>query len=125
MKLDGSNAKLLALLGYSVGQFQLQTYQVLASIPFGQTRAYGWVASRLGRATVTRAVGQALRNNLLPILIPCHRVVSVASLGGFMGIIDSSRPELDLKRRLQAIEQDYVNPPLPFELPEMVLDVAR
>ena len=94
--------------------FQVQVYKTLAEIPFGETRTYGWVASRLGRATATRAVGQALRNNPLPVLIPCHRVVSVTSLGGFMGVIDPNRPELDLKRRLQAIEQEYVNPHLPF-----------
>lgn len=105
--------------------FQLQTYRTLAEIPYGETRTYGWVASRLGRATATRAVGQALRNNPFPILIPCHRVVSVTSLGGFMGIIDPNRPELDLKRRLQAIEQEYVNPQLPFETPEMSLGVAH
>ncbi len=105
--------------------FQLQTYKTLAEIPYGETRTYGWVASRLGRATATRAVGQALRNNPLPILIPCHRVVSVTSLGGFMGIIDPNRPELDLKRRLQAIEQEYVNPPLPFGSPGIVFGVAR
>lgn len=105
--------------------FQLQVYRSIAEIPYGETRTYGWVASRLGRATATRAVGQALRNNPLPILIPCHRVVSVSSLGGFMGIIDPNRPELDFKRRLQAIEQDYVNPPLPFISSEIALEVAH
>jgi O-6-methylguanine DNA methyltransferase len=97
--------------------FQGQVYRALAEIPYGETRTYGWVASRVGRATATRAVGQALRNNPLPILIPCHRVVAVTSLGGFMGIIDPNRPEVDLKRRLLALEQDYVNPLLPFMLP--------
>ncbi|MCM2322743.1 MAG: MGMT family protein [Oligoflexia bacterium] len=99
-------------------QFQEQVYQAIAEIPHGETRTYGWVADRVGRSTATRAVGQALKNNPLPILIPCHRVVSVTSIGGFMGSIDPS-PELDLKRRLQTLEQDYLNPLFPFLSAEM------
>lgn len=94
--------------------FQCAVYEAIAQIPHGETRTYGWVAARVGRLTATRAVGQALRNNPLPILIPCHRVVAVASLGGFMGSIDPTRPELDLKRRLLSLEQDYLNPLFPF-----------
>ncbi|MCM2279686.1 MAG: methylated-DNA--[protein]-cysteine S-methyltransferase [Oligoflexia bacterium] len=93
--------------------FQEQVYQAIAEIPHGETRTYGWVADRVGRSTATRAVGQALRNNPLPILIPCHRVVSVASIGGFMGLTEPS-PELDLKQRLQRLEQDFLNPLFPF-----------
>lgn len=94
--------------------FQQLVYTTISEIPHGETRTYGWVAGRLGRHAATRAVGQALRNNPFPILIPCHRVVSVTSLGGFMGSIDPSRPELDLKRRLQGLEQEYLNPVFPF-----------
>lgn len=94
--------------------FQKQVYEAISDIPHGETRTYGWVAQRVGKVSATRAVGQALRNNPYPVLIPCHRVVSVTSIGGFMGIIDPSRPEMDLKRRLQGIELDYLNPLFPF-----------
>lgn len=94
--------------------FQTQVYRAACDIPHGDTRTYGWVASRVGNSFATRAVGQALRNNPLPILIPCHRVVSVTSIGGFMGIIDPNRPEMDLKRKLQSLEQEYLNPPFAF-----------
>ncbi len=95
-------------------EFQSRVYESIAEIPFGETRTYGWVAHRVGKLTATRAVGQALRNNPLPILIPCHRVVSVTSIGGFMGSDDPHRPEMDLKRRLQMLEEEYLNPPFCF-----------
>ena len=83
-------------------------------IPHGETRTYGWVASRIGRGSATRAVGQALKNNPLPIFIPCHRVVAVDSLGGFMGSVDPREPEIVLKKRLLTLEQNYLNPSFSF-----------
>jgi methylated-DNA-[protein]-cysteine S-methyltransferase len=59
-------------------------------------------------------VGQALRNNPIPILIPCHRVVSTLSLGGFMGQRDPDVPELRLKRKLISLEEGYTNPTFSF-----------
>lgn len=94
--------------------FQAQVYHEIANIPFAETRTYGWVAARVGKNNATRAVGQALRNNPLPLLVPCHRVVSANSIGGFMGMNDPATPELDLKRKLQSLEQDYLNPCFSF-----------
>jgi methylated-DNA-[protein]-cysteine S-methyltransferase len=94
--------------------FQYQVYSWIAKIPHGETRTYGWVASRIGRGSATRAVGQALKNNPLPIFIPCHRVVAVNSLGGFMGAIDPEQPEVAFKKKLLALEQSYLNPSFSF-----------
>jgi methylated-DNA-[protein]-cysteine S-methyltransferase len=94
--------------------FQRGVYFAISRIPHGETRTYGWVSSRLGKFAASRAVGQALRKNPLPILIPCHRVVSATSLGGFMGSDDPNDPELQLKRRLIALEEEYRNPIFPF-----------
>ena len=66
--------------------FQWQVLKVTLKIPFGQTRSYQWVAAQTGRPKAVRAVGQALKNNPFPVLIPCHRVVkSDGSLGGYLG----------------------------------------
>jgi methylated-DNA-[protein]-cysteine S-methyltransferase len=46
----------------------------IAAIPYGQTATYGDVAT--ATASAARAVGQACRTNALPIIIPCHRVIS-------------------------------------------------
>lgn len=95
-------------------EFQEKVYRAIAEIPHGETRTYAWVASRVGKKAATRAVGQALKKNPLPILIPCHRVVSSDDLGGFMGSNDPNQPELQLKRRLIELEESYLNPSFSF-----------
>jgi methylated-DNA-[protein]-cysteine S-methyltransferase len=66
--------------------FQREVWQLTRLIPYGETRSYGWIAERLGRAGEGRAVGQALARNPLPIIVPCHRVVAKdGGLGGYSG----------------------------------------
>jgi methylated-DNA-[protein]-cysteine S-methyltransferase len=101
--------------------FQRQVYRAIAEIPHGETRTYGWVAARIGRGTAGRAVGQALRSNPLPILIPCHRVVASTSLGGFMGLVDPECSELRLKQRLISLEEEFLNPLFDFLTPSREL----
>jgi len=62
--------------------FRQRVWQVLAAIPAGHTRTYGDIAREL--ASSPRAVGQAVGDNPIPIVIPCHRVLAVDGLGGFM-----------------------------------------
>ena len=104
--------------------FQKEVYHKIASIPHGETRTYGWVAGRLGNSMASRAVGQALRKNTLPILIPCHRVKSSTSLGGFMGTSDPSQPEIQLKRCLMMLEEEYQSPIFSF-LPSGTSSLGR
>lgn len=94
--------------------FQAAVYQKAAQIPFGETRTYSWLATAIGKPSATRAVGQALRKNPLPILIPCHRVTGTHDLGGFMGAQSESAPEMILKQRLLALESEYLNPVFSF-----------
>lgn len=61
--------------------FRQRVWQALMRIPAGQTRSYGDIAREIGSSP--RAVGQALGDNPVPIVVPCHRVVSAAGLGGF------------------------------------------
>lgn len=51
-------------------------------IPRGEVRPYAWVAREIGRPAAVRAVGSALGNNPIPLLIPCHRVVRSDGLVG-------------------------------------------
>jgi O-6-methylguanine DNA methyltransferase len=95
-------------------EFQLRVYEAISQIPHGETRTYAWVAQKIRPGMACRAVGQALRKNPLPILIPCHRVVGASALGGFMGRTDPNQPELLLKRRLLDLEGSYMNPTFPF-----------
>lgn len=72
-------------------EFQRMVWQILQTIPYGQTTTYGEIAKiaaqRLGRKTMSaQAVGNAVGHNPISILIPCHRVVgSDGSLTGYAG----------------------------------------
>ena len=64
--------------------FEQRVYAVVRRIPKGQVRSYQWVAKQLGNPHLARAVGQALKRNRRPEIIPCHRVIrSDGSLGGY------------------------------------------
>lgn len=63
--------------------FQQRVWAAIGTIPRGETRRYGYLAHTLGSAA--RAVGQACGANPFPLVVPCHRVVSAAGLGGFAG----------------------------------------
>ncbi|MDH5420268.1 MAG: methylated-DNA--[protein]-cysteine S-methyltransferase [Acidimicrobiia bacterium] len=55
--------------------FQQAVLKAAASIPPGEVRPYGWIAHQVGRPNAVRAVGSALGQNPVPILVACHRVV--------------------------------------------------
>ncbi|MFA6903722.1 MAG: methylated-DNA--[protein]-cysteine S-methyltransferase [Gallionellaceae bacterium] len=80
---------------------QNKVWQAMRAIPRGQTRQYGELAREL--ASSPRAVGQACGANPIPIVIPCHRVVSKTGMGGFAHQRDGY--ELGIKRWLLAHEQ--------------------
>lgn len=78
--------------------FQMATWKALREIPFGQTRSYGDLARRIGRARAVRAVGAANGANPIPIVVPCHRVIGAdGSLTGYGG-------GLEIKKRLLRLE---------------------
>lgn len=65
--------------------FQRRVWEQLCRIPAGHPISYGELAGRLDSGA--RAVGNACRHNPLPIIVPCHRVVSVSGLGGYSGAV--------------------------------------
>ena len=76
---------------------QRRVWQAIKIIPSGSTRSYADIAVKLHSAP--RAVGQACGANRLPIVIPCHRVISKnGQIGGFMNARDGF--PLDIKRWL-------------------------
>ena len=74
--------------------FQEEVWQILKTIPYGQTRSYGDIAremaQRLGKEKMSaQAVGQAVGSNPISIIIPCHRVVGAkGQLTGYAGGLD-------------------------------------
>lgn len=68
----------------SLTRFEKDVLKVVARIPKGKTRTYGWVAAAVGRPRGSRAVGNALNKNPYAPIVPCHRVIrSDGSLGGY------------------------------------------
>ena len=79
--------------------FEREVWDTLKDIPYGETKTYKWLADRIGRQKAFRAVGQALKKNPLPIIIPCHRVIcSNGFIGGFLWGIEIKRFLLDHER---------------------------
>ena len=79
-------------------EFDHSVWLTLKEIPFGETRTYKWLAERIGKPKASRAVGQALGRNPIPILLPCHRIIeSDGSIGGFSGGVDIKRRLLDIE----------------------------
>jgi methylated-DNA-[protein]-cysteine S-methyltransferase len=68
-----------------VSRFAQQVYEVVMSIPAGETRTYKEVAELAGSPKAYQAVGQILKRNPNPLMIPCHRVVGKSTLGGYFG----------------------------------------
>lgn len=64
--------------------FTVATWQALQTIPYGRTVSYAQLAAAVGKPTACRAVANANGMNLLPIIIPCHRVINAnGDLGGY------------------------------------------
>jgi len=64
-------------------EFQQQVWHAIAQLQSGERTTYGAIAAHLHSGA--RAVGGACGTNYFPLVIPCHRVVAKANLGGFMG----------------------------------------
>lgn len=78
--------------------FEKKVWSYLRDIPSGETRSYAWVAEKAGNPSATRAVGQALSKNPIPIVLPCHRVIeSDGSIGGFSSGVDIKRRLLEME----------------------------
>ncbi len=65
-------------------EFELRVWRALRKIPPGETTHYGAIAASLGTPRLSREVGQACSDNLLAVIVPCHRVVKKdGSLSGY------------------------------------------
>ncbi|MFN2589862.1 MAG: methylated-DNA--[protein]-cysteine S-methyltransferase [Actinomycetota bacterium] len=78
--------------------FGRRVLQATARIPFGSVRTYREVATGAGNALATRAAGNALGANPVPIVVPCHRVVRTGGgLGGYTGGLERKETLLRLE----------------------------
>lgn len=97
--LDGERTGLDLPLDIQATAFQQQVWQMLRTIPYGETRTYQQVAEALGKDSSSRAVGTACGSNPVALVIPCHRVLRKdGGLGGY-------RWGLERKKSLLQMEQ--------------------
>jgi methylated-DNA-[protein]-cysteine S-methyltransferase len=79
--------------------FGRRVLEATARIPYGAVSSYKQVATEAGSPRASRAAGNALGANPLPIVVPCHRILhSGGGLGGYTGGIERKRLLLDLER---------------------------
>ena len=107
--LNEAGRQLLAYLGGTLHDFdlplsihgtafQLQVWEQLRTIAYGQTMTYGELAERIGGRHKARAVGGAAHANPLAIIIPCHRLIGAGGkLTGFGGGLPMKQALLDLE----------------------------
>jgi methylated-DNA-[protein]-cysteine S-methyltransferase len=88
----------LALDWTLVGPFGRRVLRAASAIPYGGVLSYTQVAAEAGSPRGSRAAGNALGSNPIPIVVPCHRVLrSGGALGGYAGGLDRKRWLLELE----------------------------
>ncbi len=93
--------------------FQNEVWEILYSIPYGQTMTYGEIAKQLAakrglKRMSAQAVGGAVARNEISIIVPCHRVVGTnGSLTGYAGGI---KKKIELLKLEGALKQEYFIP---------------
>lgn len=81
--------------------FQTSVWRELLSIPYGETRSYSEIAVAVDRPSAARAVGAAIGENPLPLVVPCHRVIGKdGALVGFGGGLRMKERLLSLEKRV-------------------------
>ena len=94
-----------------VADFNRRVYAIARTVPPGATLSYGEIAERLGDKNLARDVGQALGQNPIPIIVPCHRVLAAGGkVGGF-----SAPGGVVTKLRLLTIEGAQPSGPTLFD----------
>ena len=72
--------------------FTRRVLEATANIPYGATATYKQMAAQAGSPRASRAAGNALGSNPIPIVVPCHRILhSGGGLGGYTGGVEKKR----------------------------------
>jgi methylated-DNA-[protein]-cysteine S-methyltransferase len=94
-----------------IDAFRLAIYDAARKLAFGETTTYGELAARAGYPGEARDTGQALGQNPVPIVVPCHRILAAGNkIGGFSAPGGSAT-----KEKLLNMEGVRVGPPPPAQ----------
>lgn len=80
--------------------FQREVVEACRAIGYGEVLSYGELAERVNAPRAARAVGNVMRSNPTPLIVPCHRVIAAKGLGGY-----SARDGLSTKIQLLKLER--------------------
>ena len=104
--LDGKLQNFTFPLDIKGTEFQMQVWEQLLHIPYGETWAYQDIAKRINNPNAVRAVGKANGDNNIAIVIPCHRVIgSNGKLEGYGGGIHRKEYLLKLEQKNRSDNQ--------------------
>ncbi|MHA1282929.1 MAG: methylated-DNA--[protein]-cysteine S-methyltransferase [Promethearchaeota archaeon] len=114
--LDGENINLfddiikfgikIDLNGIFSTDFSREVIDIVINIPFGQIITYSDIAKKMN-SKAYRAIGNILKKNPLPLIIPCHRVIKKnGKIGGYMGTNDENSWQIKFKKYLLRIEKN-------------------
>ena len=101
---SGINPDFLPPLKLNGTPFQIEVWEILKNIPYGQTMTYGEIASMIAKqrelsSMSAQAVGNAVGRNPISIIVPCHRVIGAnGSLTGYAGGIERKCALLNLEK---------------------------
>lgn len=93
--------------------FQMQVWDILKTIPYGEVVTYGAIAKQIAEAKgiermSSQAVGGAVSHNPIAIIIPCHRVIGTdGKLTGYAGGLQRKTQLLDLEKNNEAVKAKY------------------
>jgi len=86
-----------------ISPFYNNSLMEITKVPYGRTASYSQIAKKLNSPKAARSVGTANAHNPIPIIIPCHRIITKSGkLGGYAG-------GLKMKRYLIELESKYLN----------------
>lgn len=80
---------------FSLGSRSIEILNELRKTPYGEVLTYGKLAQKVGSGP--RAIGQVMKRNPLPVIVPCHRVVAKRGLGGYNQGITIKKKLLELE----------------------------
>jgi AraC family transcriptional regulator of adaptative response/methylated-DNA-[protein]-cysteine methyltransferase len=96
---SGAETALTLPVDVAATAFQRKVWTYLQTIPAGETRSYGQVATALGHEKAYRAVANACANNRVALAVPCHRVVrGTGDLGGYRWGVDRKKQLLEREK---------------------------
>ncbi|EAD7601251.1 cysteine methyltransferase [Listeria monocytogenes] len=97
--LDGELTDFTVPLSLTATPLQMEVFEALKTIPYGETRTYTEIAAQINRPKAVRAVGTAIGRNPLLFVIPCHRVIGKnGKLTGYSGGIRMKESLLKLEK---------------------------